>query len=347
MKSLNIAIHGFGRIGRCFARALFESADAQITLVAISEPASAEAIAHLLKYDSAHGPFSCSVVQAQNSIEISGVPIRLIHEDDESRIDWGAVGVDLLIDCTGIPATRERGEMLLANGCKRVLFSQPGTADLDSTIVYGFNEYKLSADDRLISNASCTTNCVVPVIAALDKAFGIESGTTTTIHSAMHDQPVIDSFHSNDLRKTRSALHSIIPVDTALDRGIERLMPHLSGKFSSTALRVPTMNVSAIDLTLQLSVEVTEPEVNLLIERLAASNPRVAAVSSAALVSCDFNHSHHSFVADLSLTRVVGKLVKLHLWFDNEWGYASRLLDVANLMATQQHLSTSEELHVY
>jgi len=347
MKSINIAIHGFGRIGRCFTRALFESGNPSINLVAISEPAASDAIAHLLQYDSAHGPFNCKVSQIRGGIEVDGKPIRLIHEDDESKIDWHEQGIDLLIDCTGVPATRERGEMLLRNGCQRVLFSQPGTADLDCTIVFGYNESALRPNHRLVSNASCTTNCVVPVIDVLDQAFSIASGTTTTIHSAMHDQPVIDSFHSTDLRKTRSALHSIIPVDTALDRGIERLMPHMAGKFSSTALRVPTMNVSAIDITLQLNTEVDDSEVNGLLESLAKDKPKIAAVSSAALVSCDFNHSYHSLVVDLSLTRVVGKLVKLHLWFDNEWGYASRLLDVANLMATQQHVSTSEELHVY
>lgn len=333
MKSINIAIHGFGRIGRCFLRALIDRQETNINVVAISEPSDADAIAHLLQFDSAHGRLANSVCLHEGALMLDDHRIELINQSDEMAIDWAAYNVDVLVDCSGIKATKERGQQLLNNGVNRVVFSQPGEANLDKTLVIGYNEHQLTSDDKLISNASCSTNCIVPILAALDNAFGIEHGMTNTIHSAMHDQPVIDAFHSTDLRKTRSALNSIIPVDTALDIGIDRMMPQLAGRFKSTALRVPTVNVSAIDLTISVQQPVTVEQVNSCLKALSQKIPNIVAISHAALVSCDLNHDSHSAIVDASLTQVSGNMVKMHLWFDNEWGYASRLTDLMQLIS--------------
>ena len=331
---INIAINGFGRIGRSIARALFENNQSDIfNLVAINELASAEGIAHLLKYDTTHGRFAFDVKLDNDKLLIAGTPVTLLSEAKISNLPWGELGVDLVLDCSGKFANHEEGKQHLAQGAKRVLFSQPGAQDLDATIIYGINHHTLTRDHRLISNGSCTTNCIVPVIKVIDDAFGVESGTITTIHSSMHDQQVIDAYHS-DLRRTRAASQSIIPVDTKLAVGIERILPQFSGRFEAIAVRVPTVNVTAMDLSVTVNEEVSIDNINDAIQ--AAQNNGLQGIlgyTEEPLVSIDFNHDPHSCIVDGNQTRVSHKhLVKLLVWCDNEWGFANRMLDTASVI---------------
>jgi len=357
-----LAINGYGRIGRSVLRALYESgARDKLQIVAINELADCATIAHLTKYDSVHGRFrgdvavlpspaggdgaasilpspACGGGGAPNEREtliVNGDHIAVTHCERLEDLDWSKQNVDIVLECTGSFSERERAELHLQAGAKKVLFSQPASRDVDATIVYGVNDHTLTGEEKILSAASCTTNCSVPVIAALDKAFGIEAGVITTIHSAMNDQPVSDAYHHTDLRKTRSAVTSIIPVDTGLARGIERILPELAGKFEAQAMRVPTVNVSAIDLSVQLRKSVTQSEVNALL-RSAAQNQfaGVLGYTEEPLASCDFNHDPRSGVVDASQTRVAGgHLVKVLIWFDNEWGFANRMVDVAGVIA--------------
>lgn len=329
--SLRIAINGFGRIGRSVLRALYEGGHRDdLTVVAINELADCKTVAHLLRYDSTHGRFHGDVAVADDTLTVNGDQIRVLHKENINELPWGEIGVDVVLECTGSFDDRATAEQHLAQGAKRVLFSQPAQPDVDSTIVFGVNEKLLSADATVVSGASCTTNCVVPVIKALNDAVGIESGVITTIHSAMNDQPVIDAYHHTDLRKTRSASQSIIPVDTGLARGIDRVLPELAGRFEAQAMRVPTVNVSAIDLSVQLNSDVDATAINRILCDAAHSQFRdVLGYTEEPLASCDFNHDSRSGIVDAGQTRVSGKrLAKVLIWFDNEWGYANRLLDV-------------------
>ncbi|MTJ01824.1 erythrose-4-phosphate dehydrogenase [Idiomarina piscisalsi] len=336
-KAVRIAINGFGRIGRSFLRALYENNYRDnIQVVLINEPAASEAIAHLLKYDSSHGRFGFKVVQSQDELTVAGDDIALEHETDIEAIDWASYEVDFVVDCTGVYGSQSDGQRYLAQGVKRVLFSHPGKPDVDFTAIYGVNENELSPEHKVISNGSCTTNCIVPVIKVLDDAFGIDSGAITTIHSAMHDQQVIDAYHP-DLRRTRAAGRSIIPVDTKLARGIERILPHLEGRFEAIAVRVPTTNVTAMDLSVTLNSDATLETVNkVLKEHSAGALQGILDYTEEPLVSIDFNHDPHSAIVDGTQTRVSHKrLVKLLCWCDNEWGFANRLLDTTRKMAEQ------------
>lgn len=253
--TVRIAINGFGRIGRNVVRALYESGRrAEITVVAINELADAAGMAHLLKYDTSHGRFAWEVRHEREQLFVGDDVIRILHERTLADLPWRELGVDVVLDCTGVYGNREHGEAHIAAGAKKVLFSHPGSNDLDATVVFGVNQNQLRAEHRIVSNASCTTNCIIPVIKLLDDAYGIESGTVTTIHSAMNDQQVIDAYHS-DLRRTRAASQSIIPVDTKLAAGITRIFPQFNDRFEAIAVRVPTINVTAIDL----SVTVKKP----------------------------------------------------------------------------------------
>ena len=294
--TVRVAINGFGRIGRNVVRALYESGRrAEITVVAINELADAAGMAHLLKYDTSHGRFAWEV-------------------------RYGS---------------REHGEAHIAAGAKKVLFSHPGSNDLDATVVYGVNQDQLRAEHRIVSNASCTTNCIIPVIKLLDDAYGIESGTVTTIHSAMHDQQVIDAYHP-DLRRTRAASQSIIPVDTKLAAGITRFFPQFNDRFEAIAVRVPTINVTAIDLSVTVKKPVKANEVNLLLQKAAqGAFHGIVDYTELPLVSVDFNHDPHSAIVDGTQTRVSGAhLIKTLVWCDNEWGFANRMLDTTLAMAT-------------
>ncbi|TCO75323.1 type I glyceraldehyde-3-phosphate dehydrogenase [Chromatocurvus halotolerans] len=328
-----LAINGYGRIGRCVLRALMESPlrDA-LRVVAVNELADAATAIHLTRYDSTHGRFPAPVESAPDGFTVDGEPISLLRRGNIDDIDWSSHDIDVVLECTGSFTDRATAEKHLAQGARRVLFSQPAQADVDATVVFGINHDVLRGDHRVVSNASCTTNAIVPVIRALDDALGVEAGTITTIHSAMNDQPVLDAYHHTDLRKTRASSQSIIPVDTGLARGIERILPALAGRFTAQALRVPTLNVSALDLTVQVRSATDERAVNRLLHSAAASGfSGVLGYTEEPLASCDFNHDPRSSIVDASQTRVSGgHLVKVLTWFDNEWGYANRMLDVAH-----------------
>jgi erythrose-4-phosphate dehydrogenase len=327
---IRVAINGYGRIGRSVLRALYESgARDAVQVVAINEPADSKTIAHLTRYDSTHGRFSGVVDSTEHSLTVNGDSIQILHNEQLSQLPWGKLDIDVVLECSGTFSDRETAEQHLASGAKRVLFSQPAESTVDATIVYGINQQLLTGDETIVSAASCSTNCVVPVIKVLNDRFGIEGGVITTIHSAMNDQPVIDAYHHTDLRKTRAAMQSIIPVDTGLALGIDRLLPELTGRFQAQAMRVPTVNVSVIDLSVMLNTEVDNSAVNAALQ--AAANGELEGVlgyTEEPLASCDFNHDPRSGIVDASQTRVSQqKLVKVLIWFDNEWGYANRMLD--------------------
>lgn len=332
--AIRIAINGFGRIGRSVLRALYESSRrAEIVVVAINELAEPEGVAHLLKYDSSHGRFAWDVRLNGDLLQVGDDNIRLFHQPDISELPWKELGIDVVLDCSGVYGSRADGLKHIAAGAKKVLFSHPGTDDLDATIVYGVNHNSLTAGDNIVSNASCTTNCIIPIIKLLDEAFGIESGTVTTIHASMNDQPVIDAYHK-DLRRTRAASQSIIPVDTKLAAGITRIFPKFKDHFEAISVRVPTTNVTAIDLSVTVHDDVCVEKVNLLLRNAAQGHFRgIVDYTELPLVSMDFNHDPHSAIIDGTQTRVSGKhLIKTLVWCDNEWGFANRMLDTTLAM---------------
>lgn len=327
---VRVAINGFGRIGRNVLRALYETGrTAEIEIVAINELAKPEGVAHLLKYDTSHGRFAFDVVlQSNNIMAVAGDQIQLLQVVELTELPWQELGVDVVLDCTGVYHSQQHGQAHLAAGAKKVIYSHPADPDVDNTIIYGVNHTSLTAQHNVISNGSCTTNCVVPVIQAIDKAFGVDSGTITTIHSSMHDQQVIDAYH-DDLRRTRAASQSIIPVDTKLAVGIERILPQFAGRFEAIAVRVPTINVTAMDVSLTVNSDVNIEQVNNAIK--ASQNNGLSGIlgyTEEPLVSVDFNHDPHSAIVDGNQTRVSHKrLVKLLVWCDNEWGFVNRMLD--------------------
>lgn len=329
---LRLAINGYGRIGRSVLRALYESDHrAAMQVVAINEIADARTVLHLTRYDSTHGRFPGLLSGDASTLQVNGDAIALLNHEAINDLPWAELQVDIVLECTGAYSDRETAEQHLARGAGKVLFSQPAQADVDLTVVYGVNHLQLRDSHRIGSNASCSTNAIVPVIKALEDTVGIESGTITTIHSAMNDQPVLDAYHHTDLRKTRAASQSIIPVDTALAKGIERLLPDMAERFSAQALRVPTLNVSALDLTVQTRSDTDVAAINRILREASHSGfEGVLGYTEELLASCDFNHDPRSGIVDASQTRVSGKrLVKVLTWFDNEWGYANRMLDVA------------------
>ena len=331
---LKIAINGFGRIGRNIVRALFENNyHERIKVVAINEIAEPKAMAHLLKYDSAHGRFGHKVQANETHLYVDDNEIALFHQPNITDIDWRSVDVDIVLECTGVYSERADALAHIAQGAKKVLFSLPASQDVDTTIIFGVNHQSLRAQDSVVSNGSCTTNCIVPVIQALHNAFGVQSGTITTIHASMNDQQVIDGYHQ-DLRRTRAASQSIIPVDTKLAAGIERILPEFAGKFEAIAVRVPTINVTAMDLSVTLRDSVTVNQVNDTLKSAGKDFPaNIIDYTQEPLVSIDFNHNPHSCIVDGTQTRVSHKtLVKTLVWCDNEWGFANRMLDTALYM---------------
>ncbi|MFH2129689.1 MAG: glyceraldehyde 3-phosphate dehydrogenase NAD-binding domain-containing protein [bacterium] len=337
---INLAINGYGRIGRCIVRALYESAaySEQLRVVAINELADLETMAHLTRYDSTHGRFRQPIDVKDGGLVIGGDRIAVYKEKNPLLLPWQPLGVDVVLECTGSYTDRKTAGLHLAAGAKNLIFSQPAD-DVDATIVYGVNHQELCPEHTIISNASCTTNCIIPVIQILDRELGIIKGNTTTIHSAMHDQPVIDAYN-RDLRKTRSAMQSIIPVSTELNRGIGRIMPSLDGRFESLAIRVPTANVSLMDLNVMVEKSTNVERVNRLLKRASEKSLQgVLGFSDEELVSCDFNHDSRSGIVDGNQTRVSGtRLVKVLAWFDNEWGFSNRMLDTSlALMAVKGH----------
>ncbi|SNY51711.1 erythrose 4-phosphate dehydrogenase [Arsukibacterium tuosuense] len=335
--AIKLAINGFGRIGRNILRAIYENGwQQQLQVVAINELADAKGVAHLLKYDTSHGRFGFNVESFAGGIRVAGDEIALFSEADPLELPWTELDVDVVLECTGVFHSREHANWHLTAGAKKVLFSHPADTDIDATIIYGINQHLLSAEMTVVSAGSCTTNCIVPVIQVLDQHFGVESGTITTIHASMHDQQVIDAYHP-DLRRTRAASQSIIPVDTKLALGIERILPKFAGRFEAIAVRVPTVNVTAMDLSVTLHQDVSIDRVNKALQQAGMGNlAGILDYTEEPLVSVDFNHNPHSCIVDGSQTRVSHKrLVKCLVWCDNEWGFANRMLDTARAMRQQ------------
>ncbi len=337
-KVARIAINGFGRIGRSMLRALYERGYRdRIQVVAINELAPVEAMAHLLKYDTSHGRFGVPVTTAgQHQLQVGSDLIEVSSAAEIDSLAWQDLNLDIVLDCTGVHGTRAHGDDYLSLGIPKVLFSQPGEPNLDFTAIFGINSADLTAEHRIVSNGSCTTNCIVPVIKVLDDAFGIDSGAITTIHAAMHDQQVIDAYHQ-DPRLARAAGRSIIPVDTRLAAGIERIMPKFAGRFEAIQVRVPTTNVTAMDLSVTVNTEVAIEDVNRVLAEAARGHmSNILGFTNEPLVSIDFNHDPRSSIVDGTQTRVADKrLIKVLCWCDNEWGFANRMLDTAEVMIAQ------------
>lgn len=330
-KVIRAAINGYGRIGRCILRALYERGlRDELQIVAINEPSEIGALVHLTKFDSTHGTFTGDVrVKGRDAFSVNGDEIAVLRETSIDALDWRAYDIDVVLECSGVFCRRSDGERHLQRGARRVIFSSPATNDVDATVVYGFNHDQLCREHRIISNASCTTNCSAHIIGALHEAYGIERGLVTIVHSSMNDQPVIDAYHNADLRKNRSSGNSIIPVSTGLARGIERLFPQLAGRFEAVSLRVPTMNVSLMQLCVNVSKKTSITQVNMLLRAMCENGLRgIVDYTELPLVSCDYNHNSCSAVVDGSQTLVsADSLVTVMAWFDNEWGFANRMLD--------------------
>lgn len=335
-RPFKVALNGYGRIGRCVLRALHErSGGASFEIVALNDLADQASIEYLTRFDSTHGRFPGEVRVDGDCLHINGDCVKVLRHAEPEGIDWAALGVDLVLECSGQYTHRQGAERFLAAGAPRVLLSQPMSteSDIDATIVFGVNQDSLTGAEKLVSNASCTTNCGVPLLKLLNESVGLEYVSITTIHSAMNDQPVIDAYHHEDLRRTRSAFQSVIPVSTGLARGIERLLPELAGRIQAKAIRVPTVNVSCLDITLQTARDTSAAEINRVLREAAESGPLKGLLAYTELphASCDFNHDPHSAIVDGSQTRVSGpRLVNLLAWFDNEWGFANRMLDTAD-----------------
>ncbi|MCB1132506.1 MAG: type I glyceraldehyde-3-phosphate dehydrogenase [Verrucomicrobiae bacterium] len=334
--AIRIGINGFGRIGRMVFRIM--EADDRFEVVALNDLAPAASLAHLLKYDSVAGRFDRDVSATENSLIVGGREIRIHAEKDPAALPWGDLGVDFAVESTGIFTTRAACEKHLQAGAKKVLLTVPAKDAIDATIVMGVNQDELSPDAKIISNASCTTNCLAPVAKALNDAFGIEHGLMTTVHAYTNDQKILDMPHS-DLRRARAAAMSIIPTTTGAAKAVSLVIPDLKGRFDGYALRVPTSTVSVVDFTAELEKETTTEELRQAF-RDAAKQPRNKGVMQAVdepLVSIDYKGDPHSSSVDLQFTMVLGKeksnLVKIVTWYDNEWGYSCRTADLAALMA--------------
>ena len=334
--TIKLAINGYGRIGRCTLRALYElGLRDQFEIVAINASGDLATNAHLTKYDTTHGRFAFPVeTEGDNVLIVNGDRIPFFSTKDPLGVNWGALGVDVLLECTGAYTAKAKAEVLLKQGAKKVLISAPGGDDVDATIVYGVNHDVLTSAMTVVSNASCTTNCLAPVAKVLQDNIGIEKGLMTTVHAYTNDQVLVDVRHK-DLRRARAAAQNIIPTKTGAAKAVGRVLPALKGKFDGFALRVPTMNVSLVDLTFTASRATTKEEINALMKE-AAKGPLkgVLAVNEDPLVSMDFNHDAHSSIFDATQTRVMdGNLVKVLAWYDNEWGYSCRCVDLVRYMA--------------
>ncbi len=334
-RPFRVALNGYGRIGRCVLRALSERKDkTNFEIIALNDIADQASIEYLTRFDSTHGRFPGEVRVDGDCLHIDGVCVKVLCASTPEEVDWAALEIDLLLECSGQYTSRADAQRFLDAGVPRVLLSQPmeSAADVDATIVYGVNHASLTGNELIVSNASCTTNCGVPLLQLLEHSVGIEHAFITTIHSAMNDQPVIDAYHHKDLRRTRSAFQSVIPVSTGLARGIERLLPQLNGKIQSKAMRVPTVNVSCLDITVQTQRDTDTAEINQLFQQAAAQGALHGLLDYTELphASCDFNHDPHSAIFDASQTSMSGpRMLNFVAWFDNEWGFANRMLDVA------------------
>ena len=326
---VKVAINGYGRIGRNILRALYESKRTnEIQIVAVNDLGDAKTNAHLTKYDTAHGPFPLPVGVDGDSLVVGGDRIKVCAERDPSKLPWGQLGVDIVLECTGLFTTKEKAGMHLKAGAKKVIISAPGGKDVDATIVYGVNHKTLKASHTVISNASCTTNCLAPLAKVLHETVGIERGIMTTIHAYTNDQVLTDVYHS-DLRRARSATQNMIPTKTGAAAAVGLVLPELDGKLDGFAVRVPTINVSLVDLTFEAGRATSAKEIDEAVKK-ASQGPLKGVLEfvDEPLVSSDFNHNPASSLYDASLTKVIeGKLVKVCSWYDNEWGFSNRMLD--------------------
>ena len=329
--AIKVGINGYGRIGRNILRALYEAKrTSEIQIVAINDLGNANTNAHLTRYDTAHGKFSGTVEVDGDSIVVNGDRIKVLSERDPSKLPWGALGVDVVFECTGIFTSKAKAGAHLAGGAKRVLISAPGGSDVDGTVVFGVNHDTLTSAMTVVSNASCTTNCLAPLAKVINDAVGIESGLMTTIHAYTNDQVLTDVYHE-DLRRARSATMSMIPTKTGAAAAVGLVLPTLKGKLDGFAIRVPTINVSLVDLTFRPKRATTVEEINTLVKAAAAGPLKgVLVYTEAPLVSIDYNHDPASSTYDATLTKIIdGGLVKVCSWYDNEWGFSNRMLDTA------------------
>jgi len=328
--AIRVAINGFGRIGRLVMRAALEHPAKELEVVGINDLGPVETNAHLLRYDSVHGRFAGEVTTGENWMDAGRGKIRVTAERDPAKLPWRELGVDVALECTGIFTRRETAAKHLEAGAKKVIISAPADG-ADLTVVMGVNQESLKPEHQVISNGSCTTNCLAPVAYVLHQGVGIERGFMTTIHAFTGDQSLQDTLHS-DLRRARAAAHSMIPTSTGAARAIGLVLPALKGKLDGTAIRVPTVNVSLIDLTFDAANETTVDEVNTLMEDAAKSNrlKGILGINKAPTVSVDFNHDPHSSTFDVTQTQVLDKrFVRVLAWYDNEWGFSNRMVEVA------------------
>jgi len=327
--AIKVAINGFGRIGRNILRAHYESGGKHdLEFVALNDLGDAKTNAHLLKYDTAHGRFRGTVEVDADGLVVNGDRIRVLAERDPAKLPWKQLGVDVVLECTGLFTSKAKAAAHLAAGAKKVILSAPGDKDVDRTIVYGVNHGTLKASDTVISNASCTTNCLAPLVKALDDRIGVTSGLMTTVHAYTNDQVLTDVYHS-DLRRARSASQNMIPTKTGAAAAVGLVLPHLNGKLDGFAIRVPTINVSIVDLSFVARRPTTVEEVNQAVKQAAQGDLKgILEYNQDPLVSSDFNHNPASSIFDSTLTKVAGgTLVKVSAWYDNEWGFSNRMLD--------------------
>jgi glyceraldehyde 3-phosphate dehydrogenase len=325
---IKVAINGFGRIGRNILRAYFAGhRKGEIQFVAINDLGDRETNAHLLKYDTTHGIFGAEVKLEGEYLVVDGHRILMTQERDPSKLPWANLQVDVVHECTGVFTSKEKASMHLKAGAKKVIISAPGGKDVDATIVYGVNHRTLKSSDEVISNASCTTNCLAPLAKVLNDVIGIESGLMTTVHAMTNDQRLLDVYHE-DVRRARCAVASMIPAKTGAAAALGLVLPELNGKLDGFAIRVPTINVSVVDLTFVAKKETSVEEVNQVLSQAAKNDLKgILAINQLPLVSVDFNGNAHSSIFDATQTKVIGKLVKVLSWYDNEWGFSNRMLD--------------------
>ncbi len=326
--TVKAAINGYGRIGRNILRAVYESGyRKQIQIVAINDLGDPKTNAYLTRYDTVHGKFPGEVSVEGDYLIVNGDKIRVVAERDPSKLPWGTLGVDVVLECTGLFTSKKQAMPHITAGAKKVVISAPAGTDVDATIVFGVNDKILKASDTVISNASCTTNCLAPLVKPLQDKIGVVEGLMTTIHSYTNDQKLIDVYHS-DLRRARSATHSMIPTKTGAAAAIGLVIPELDGKLDGFAVRVPTINVSLTDLTFEATRKTTVEEVNAIMKAASEKELKgILAYSDEPLVSVDFNHNPVSCTFDATLTKVIGNTVKVLGWYDNEWGFSNRMID--------------------
>ena len=327
--ALKVGINGFGRIGRMVLRSIIENNRKDLEIVAINNRGSNEVSSFLLKHDTIHGELKARINHSDKSIEINGKKIDMIHETEISKIDWKKYKVDVVLECTGKFNTKEKSAQHIKSGAKKVVVSAPCKNTIN--IIFGVNEKSLKSSDQVISAASCTTNCLAPVVKVLNENFGVERGFMTTIHSYTPDQRLLDNSHK-DLRRSRSAPNSIIPTTTGATKSLGDVIPELKGKVEGISIRVPTPNVSLVEFVFSSSKNLTAEEINNSFLKASKSKLKnILDTNNEPLVSSDFNHNSHSAIVDLSLTKVVeNKMAKVSAWYDNEWGFASRMCDLAN-----------------